>query len=105
MKIKGAVPAMGTPLRSNEEVDEPALRGWIDRAKRAGVGALFVNGSMGAFALLADGTQENLVRIAIDESRGELPVIAGVGDTGTRRVIERARRFASLGADLVSVLP
>src|SRR5207249_674385 len=34
------------------------------RAKKAGAGALFVNGSMGAFALLTDAAQEERVRIA-----------------------------------------
>jgi 4-hydroxy-tetrahydrodipicolinate synthase len=105
MKLTGAVPALGTPLGPNEDIDESSLRRWIDRCKRAGVGALFVNGSMGAFALLTDEAQERLVRAAVQEARDELPVIAGVGETGTRRAVARARRFAELGADLVSVLP
>jgi 4-hydroxy-tetrahydrodipicolinate synthase len=96
---------MATPLGSNEDLDEASLRRWIGRSKSAGVSALFVNGSMGAFALLTDKTQEQLVRTAVEEARGELPVIAGVGDTGTRRAVARAQRFAELGVDLVSVLP
>src|SRR5262249_9796079 len=91
--------------RANEDLDESSLRRWIGRSKTAGVSALFVNGSMGAFALLTDKTQEQLVRTAVEEARGELPVIAGVGDTGTRRAVARAQRFAELGADLISVLP
>ena len=105
MKISGAVPALATPLGPDENIDESSLRRWIGRSKSAGVGALFVNGSMGAFALLTDEAQERLVRTAVEEARGELPVIAGVGDTGTRRAVARAQRFAELGVDLISVLP
>lgn len=60
---------------------------------------------MGAFALLSDLKQARAVEIVVDEVRGRVPVLAGAADTGTRRVIDKARQMASLGADYLTILP
>jgi 4-hydroxy-tetrahydrodipicolinate synthase len=103
--LSGIVPPIGTPLTPDERVDEKGMRRLVDHLLKHGVHAIFANGGMGAFALLSDQEQARAVEIVIDEVNGRVPVMAGAADTSTKRVIEKARRMVSLGADYISILP
>jgi dihydrodipicolinate synthase/N-acetylneuraminate lyase len=74
------------------------LRRVTEHLLAAGVHAIFVNGSMGAFNLLADAEQYRAIGIVVDQVAGRVPVMAGVSDTATRLVIEKAHRAEALGA-------
>lgn len=105
MKLRGIIPPIATPLLPDERVDERGLRRLVRHLLDAGVHGLFVNGSMGGFALLTDREQRRAVEIVLQEVNGRVPVIAGASETGTRRVIAKAREMARAGADFLSVLP
>lgn len=105
MKLKGIIPPIATPITSDERVDEPAMRRLVNYLINSGVDAIFVNGSMGIFALLTDKEQARAVEIVVDETDKRVPVLAGIADTGTRRVIERAKHLQALGADYFTALP
>jgi len=81
------------------------MRKLVNHLLKHGVNAVFVNGSMGAFALLSDHEQMRAVEVVIDEVSGRVPVMAGAADTSTRRVVEKAKRMVALGADYLSILP
>jgi len=104
-KLSGIIPPIGTPLTPDERVDERGMRRLVDHLVKHGVNAIFANGGMGAFALLSDQTQARAVEIVIDEVHGRVPVMAGAADTSSKRVIEKAKRMAKLGADYISILP
>jgi 4-hydroxy-tetrahydrodipicolinate synthase len=104
MKLKGIIPPIGTPITSDERVDEPAMRRLVNYLINNGVNGIFVNGSMGIFALLTDKEQSRAVEIVVDEVDRRVPVLAGIADTGTRRVIERAKHLQALGADYFTAL-
>ncbi len=105
MKLQGIIPPIATPLLPDERVDERGLRRLVRYLLDAGVHGIFVNGSMGGFALLADREQVRAVEIVVEEVNGRVPVIAGAAETGTRRVIAKAREIERAGADFLSVLP
>lgn len=105
MKLHGIIPPIATPLLSDERVDEHGLRRLVRYLLEAGVHGIFVNGSMGGFALLSDREQVRAVEIVVEEVNGRVPVIAGAAETGTRRVIAKAREIQRTGADFLSVLP
>lgn len=105
MKLRGIIPPIGTPLLSDERVDETGLRRLVRYLLDADVHGLFVNGSMGGFALLRDDEQLRAIEIVIDEVKGLKPVMAGVADTGTRRTIERIKQVERLGPNYLVVLP
>ena len=105
MKLRGVIPPIVTPLHADETVHEQQLRSVTEHLLDAGVHAIFVNGSMGAFNLLADEEQDRAIGIVSDQVAGRVPVMAGVSDTATRLVIQKARRAEELGADCLSVLP
>ena len=105
MKLRGIIPPLVTPLQEDETVHEEQLRRVTEHLLDAGVHAVFVNGSMGAFNLLADEEQDRAIAIVADQVAGRVPVMAGVSDTATRLVIQKAQRAEELGADCLSVLP
>jgi 4-hydroxy-tetrahydrodipicolinate synthase len=105
MKLRGIIPPIATPLLSDERVDEVGLRRLVRYLLDAGVHGLFVNGSMGGFALLTDDEQLRAIEIVIDEVGRKVPVLAGASDTGTKRVIEKARQIERLNPDFLVILP
>ena len=105
MKLRGIVPPIVTPLHEDETVHEEQLRRVTEHLVKAGVHAIFVNGSMGAFNLLADEQQYRAIGIVVNQVAGRVPVMAGAADTGTKLVIEKANKAEDLGADCLSILP
>jgi 4-hydroxy-tetrahydrodipicolinate synthase len=105
MKLKGIVPPIGTPLTFDERVDTEGLRRLVRYLLEAGVHGIFVNGTMGGFALLTDYEQVRAVEIVVDEVDRRVPVVAGISDTGTKRVIQKAKLVERLGVDYLTTLP
>src|SRR5689334_9526802 len=105
MKLRGIIPPIGTPLTHDERVDTAGMRRLVRYLLDAGVDSIFVNGTMGIFALLSDAEQFVAIETVVDEVNGRVPVIAGVSDTGTKRVIEKAQRVEALGVDYLAAVP
>lgn len=100
------VPPIGTPLNVHETVDEKGLRKLVNHLIDGGIDGIFVNGSMGCFALLTDAEQIRAIEIVADEVNGRVPVVAGISDTGTKRVIEKTKIIEKFKVDyLTAVVP
>ncbi|WP_037911004.1 dihydrodipicolinate synthase family protein [Actinacidiphila yeochonensis] len=97
----GVVPPLCTPLTEDGEVDTASLERLTAFQLDAGVHGLFVGGSTGEVAQLTDAQRDTALRTVTATVAGQVPVLAGVIDTGTLRVIEHARRAHRLGADAV----
>ncbi|THJ46826.1 4-hydroxy-tetrahydrodipicolinate synthase [Burkholderia sp. LS-044] len=102
--FKGIVPALITPMTHDEEIDEAGLRTLVDRLIDAGVHGLFVLGTNGEFIALSEAEKLRVARIAVEQSRGRVPVIAGTGAYATRDVIALNARMQEVGVDAVSVI-
>ena len=105
MTLKGIIPPIGTPLTADERVDEKGLRRLVRYLLAAGVHGIFANGTMSGFALLTDSEQLRSVEIVVSEVDRRVPVIAGVSDTGTKRVIEKAKQIQKLDVDYLTTVP
>lgn len=104
--LSGIVPPLVTPLHADESLDEPAMRRLVQHVLRGGVHGVFVMGSTGEFAAVADSERRRAIEIVVDEVKGKVPVIAGVGDSSTRRALARAVEAQEAGVDgLVAILP
>ncbi|TKC92249.1 4-hydroxy-tetrahydrodipicolinate synthase [Trinickia terrae] len=102
--FKGIVPALITPMTAGEEIDEAGLRTLVDRLIDAGVHALFVLGTNGEFIALSEAEKLRVARIAVDQARSRVPVIAGTGAYATRDVIALNQKMQDAGVDAVSVI-
>lgn len=104
MAFKGIVPALITPMTPDEEIDEQGLRTLVDKLIEAGVHGLFVLGTNGEFISLSEPEKLRIARIAVDQARSRVPVIAGTGAYATRDVIALDRKMEDVGVDAVSVI-
>ena len=97
--LRGVVPPVCTPFTSDYEVDEKSFRRLINHLIDGGVHGLFVLGSTSEVAYLTDKRRADVIRIAIDETAGRVPVVAGAIDMTTFRVNEHVRAAVEAGID------
>lgn len=97
--LRGVVPPVCTPFTADYEVDEKSLRRLINHLIDGGVHGLFVLGSTSEVAYLTDKRRADVIRIALDETAGRVPVVAGAIDMTTFRVNEHVRAAVEAGID------
>ncbi|MDO4538450.1 MAG: dihydrodipicolinate synthase family protein, partial [Coriobacteriales bacterium] len=78
----------------------------LNRMIDAGVDGLFVLGSSGEVVFSTDKRREEVIRESVRIIDGRVPLLVGIIDTETERVIEQGKRAQDLGADaLVATAP
>jgi 4-hydroxy-tetrahydrodipicolinate synthase len=88
------------------EVDTRSLQRLIDFQLDGGVDGLFVLGSSSEVAFLPDQHRATVVDTVLRHVGGQVPVLVGVIDMTTLRVLEHARRAVSAGcAGIVATAP
>ncbi|MFJ8149730.1 dihydrodipicolinate synthase family protein [Streptomyces sp. NPDC096094] len=104
--LRGVVPPVITPLTPAGEVDTASVRRLTEHLIAAGVHGLFLLGSSGEAAYLTDAQRLTALETAVDTAAGRVPVLAGIIDTTTARVLDRAADAVRAGADaLVATAP
>lgn len=105
VELTGIIPPLTTPLTAEADVDTASLERLCAFLLDAGVDGLFVCGSSGEVALLSDAQRAKVIGVAAATASGQVPVLAGVIDTGTARVIDHARAAVKAGAGAVVATP
>ena len=102
----GCGTALVTPFRTDQSLDEEALRRLVQRQIDAGIDFLVPCGTTGECPTLTQTERLRVVELTLEEARGRVPVVAGAGGYNTAEVIETAREFQSIGVDgILSVTP
>src|ERR1700720_3199045 len=105
-KLSGYAPALPKPFDEKGNVDAPAFEQLCDLQLANGATALVVCGTTGEAPTLSPAEHRELIRIAVAQTRGRIPVIAGAGANATAHAIELTRDAEAAGADAVlSVVP
>ncbi len=99
--FSGIVPPIVTPLTLEGEVDTTSLERLLSLQIEAGVDGLFVLGSSGEVGYLTDAQRAQVVQTAIGHVGGQAPVLVGVNDMTTNRVIAVAEQAREAGADAI----
>lgn len=99
--FSGIVPPIVTPLTLEGEVDTTSLERLLSLQIEAGVDGLFVLGSSGEAGYLTDAQRAQVVQTAIGHVGGQVPVLVGVNDMTTNRVIAVAEQAREAGADAI----
>ncbi|MGW6658307.1 dihydrodipicolinate synthase family protein [Rhodococcus sp. NPDC055024] len=99
--FSGIVPPIVTPLTLEGEVDTKSLERLLSLQIEAGVDGLFVLGSSGEVGYLTDAQRAQVVQTAIGHVGGQVPVLVGVNDMTTNRVIAVAEQAREAGADAI----
>ena len=102
----GVVPPVVTPDTPDHQLDVVSFERSINRLIEAGVDGLFFLGSSGEVVFATDERRDQIVREAVRIVDHRVPVLVGIIDTETERVLEHGRRALALGADaLVATAP
>jgi 4-hydroxy-tetrahydrodipicolinate synthase len=102
----GAGTALVTPFTTTSLLDEAVMRRLVRRQIDEGIHFLVPCGTTGESPTLSEDERTTLVRICVEEARGNVPVLAGAGGYDTREVIHAARLMERAGANgLLSVTP
>ncbi len=96
-ELAGVIPPAITPVDEDDRVDEPAFRRQLRHLMDGGVHGIFVGGSAGEGPLLTLTEWVRMMEIAMDEVGGAVPLLGGVIETSTPRVVERIRMLARIG--------
>ena len=104
MRLSGSITALATPFTAAGELDLDAWRRLLHAQREGGTQGVVVAGSTGEAAALFDAEYDTLLRAAVEELGGQLPVVAGTGLSSTAKTIEQTRRAAALGADAALVV-
>ncbi|SCB60942.1 4-hydroxy-tetrahydrodipicolinate synthase [Rhizobium aethiopicum] len=102
-KFKGVVPPVITPLNKDYTVDYPSYTRVLENLIEAGCHGLFVLGSTSEVIFHDERTRQQIIEHSAKVINGRVPLIVGVIDPTTDRVINHARTAKSAGADAVVV--
>jgi 4-hydroxy-tetrahydrodipicolinate synthase len=104
--LTGIIPPVCTPFTGDGEIDVASLERLIGHLLENGVHGLFMLGSTSETATLTDRQRETIIDVAVRTVAGQVPVLAGVIDMATSRMIEHGLTAKRLGVDgLVATAP
>jgi 4-hydroxy-tetrahydrodipicolinate synthase len=104
--IEGSIVALVTPMKTDGSLDLDGYRRLIDWHVAEGTDAIVAVGTTGESPTVSVEEHCDLIRIAVEQARGRIPIIAGAGGNSTSEAIELTRFAKSVGADAVlSVVP
>jgi len=104
--ITGSLVAIVTPMFEDERLDMARFRSLIDWHVAEGTDGIVVVGTTGESPTVDFDEHKELIRIAVQHSRGRIPVIAGTGGNSTVEAIELTASAKENGATAcLSVVP
>ena len=95
--FEGVFPAIITPFKEDDSLDEEGLKRNIEYLNGTGIAGIVPCGTTGESATLTFEEHKKVVEIAVDCSK--VPVIAGTGSNNTREALELTCHAADAGAD------
>jgi 4-hydroxy-tetrahydrodipicolinate synthase len=102
--FRGAYTALITPMKESGEVDYEGFRRLIAFQIEQGIDGLVPLGTTGETPTLDEDEEEQLIKAAVEEVKGRVPVIVGTGSNSTRHMAVYTRRAKDLGADAALVV-
>ena len=102
--VSGSIPALVTPFRADDTVDDTAFRDLVEWQIAEGSSALVVCGTTSEAATLTAAEHFELVRVCVEQVNGRVPVIAGAGSNDTRVATGNVQAAKEAGADAALVV-
>ncbi len=96
-RLTGCGTAIVTPFRKTGEVDERALRAFVEWQISSGVHFIVPCGSTGEAATMTLDEHRRVVEITVEVTADRVPVVAGAASNDTKKAIALSREMASLG--------
>lgn len=96
--IQGSIVAIVSPMHEDGSLDLPRYRALIDWHVASGTAAIVAVGTTGESPTVDVEEHGTLIRVAVEQAAGRVPVIAGTGGNSTREAIELTRYAREVGA-------
>jgi len=104
MKLEGIFVPVVTPFDKEGSIDVEAFKQLIDCFIEAGVSGIVPCGSTGESPYLSREESRRVVELAVEQTGGRMPVIAGTGVAATRETVQLTRDAKDAGADAALVV-
>lgn len=104
-KLEGVYPVLSMPFNKDREVDYDSLRNLINFLIGKGVDGLVIFGLNSEFYKLSDEEINKITGVFVDENKGRVKLMAGVGKPGTETTIKQARFCQDHGMDALIIFP
>ncbi|WP_237222187.1 dihydrodipicolinate synthase family protein [Rothia nasimurium] len=101
--FSGVIPPLLTPRTADGALDIPSLRRLIDHLIDGGVDGIFALGSSSEVLYLTNEERETVLTTCVDAIAGRVPLIVGINDMTTARVIDEAKRLLAIGGEAIVV--
>ncbi len=103
-KVRGVIAFPITPFHEDLSLDIPGLRRNLQKLLEYPFGAVVAAGGTGEMYSLTPAEHLEVVKATVEEARGRVPVMVGVGVNGAQ-ASEMARAAEQAGADAILALP
>ena len=104
--FKGAGVAIVTPFHADGSVNYNKLEELIDFQCNNGTDSIIICGTTGESATLSEAEHVEVIKKAVEFTKGRIPVIAGTGSNNTMTAIDLSKEAEAAGADgLLMVTP
>jgi 4-hydroxy-tetrahydrodipicolinate synthase len=97
--ITGSIVALVTPMMPDGAIDKKGLATLIEYHIQSGTAALGIAGTTGESATLTMSEHIDVIRFAVKQAAGRIPVVAGTGSNSTHEAIELTVAAAAAGAE------
>ena len=101
--LKGSIVALITPFQNNT-LNEDVYRKLIHYHLKNGTNGLVPGGTTGESPTLSHDEHKKIIEIAVKESSGKIPVIAGTGSNSTSEAVELSKFAERAGSDALLVV-
>jgi 4-hydroxy-tetrahydrodipicolinate synthase len=97
--IFGSIVALITPMHTDGSVDYDGLRKLIDWHVAEGTHCIGVVGTTGESPTVTVEEHREIIRVAVAQAKGRVPIMAGCGANSTTEAIELSEYAKKVGAD------
>lgn len=103
--FRGSYTVMVTPFTASGELDEPALRRFVDWQIARGTHGLIPLGSTGEFLSMTHAERSRVASIVVEQVAGRVPVLVGSAAEWTDEAVMLSRAAEAAGADGLMIIP
>ena len=97
-KLKGVIPPMITPFKSDGQVDSDGIEILV-RFLKDKVDGLFICGSYGSGPLMSVEERKKVAEVVRKSAKDSVPIIVHAGTTNTRDTVELIKHAEKIGCD------
>ncbi|KAJ9604924.1 hypothetical protein H2200_010313 [Cladophialophora chaetospira] len=105
-ELHGVLVALTTPfVDDGSKIDATRLETHINHIIDSGCHGLVPGGTTGEFTAMDLNERKHLTELCVKYAAGRVPVVAGVGSTNTREILDLSMHAAKAGATALMIVP